>query len=141
VLFGLGALGGPILNGYLADRFGFAPVLRIAYLVEAAAVLMPALSTDTVWLALSSIVVGAFTPGIVPLVLGRVHELLANHPAAHKAAWSKATVSFAIFQAGAAYSLSYLFARTENYRFLFIIGAAALMLAFLINLTCSGKRT
>jgi predicted MFS family arabinose efflux permease len=84
VLFGLGALGGPILNGYLADRFGFALVLRIGFLVEAAAVLMPALSSGTVWLALSSVVIGAFTPGIVPLVLGRLHELLTHHPAAQK---------------------------------------------------------
>ncbi|HQT90300.1 MAG: hypothetical protein B7Z58_18200 [Acidiphilium sp. 37-64-53] len=135
ILFGLGALAGPILNGYLADRFGFAPVLRIAYLVEAAAVLMPALSNRTACLAISSFVIGAFTPGIVPLVLGRIHELLAHHPVAQKAAWSRATVSFAIFQAGSAYGLSYIFARTDNYRLLFVIGAAAMTLAFFINLT------
>lgn len=140
VLFGLGALGGPILNGYLADRFGFALVLRIGFLVEAAAVLMPALSSGTVWLALSSVVIGAFTPGIVPLVLGRLHELLTHHPAAQKAAWSKATVSFAIFQAGSAYGLSYIFERTDNYQLLFVIGAAAMIVAFVIDLAFSQRR-
>jgi molybdate-binding protein len=61
--------------------------------------------------------------------------LLAHHPVAQKAAWSRATVSFAIFQAGSAYGLSYIFARTDNYRLLFVIEAAAMTLAFFINLT------
>jgi len=134
VLFGLGAIAGPIVSGYLADRLGVARVLRISYLIEAAAVVLPVLGGGTSSLMLSSVVVGAFTPGIVPLVLGRVHELLAHHPSAQKLAWSRATVSFAIAQAGAAYGLSYILARTGDYHQLFIVGASALTLAFVIDL-------
>jgi predicted MFS family arabinose efflux permease len=135
VLFGLGATLGPLLTGHLADRAGFGPALRLAYLIQAGAVLLPALGLGHLWLILSSVVVGAFTPGIVPLVLGRIHELLAHHPAEQRAAWSKATVSFAVLQAAAAYGLSFIFANSGgDYRVLFAIGAGALMLALAIDL-------
>ncbi len=134
VLFGLGAMLGPLLSGHLADRAGFGPALRLAYFLQAAAVVLPTLGLGTVALIVSSFVVGAFTPGIVPLVLGRVHELLAHHPEEQKAAWSKATVSFAILQAGAGYGFSFIFARGGDYRLLFVIGTVALLLALAIDL-------
>ena len=49
----------------------------------------------------SSVVVGSFTPCIVPLVLGRVHELVSHSTERRRATWSHAT-SFALFQSGAA---------------------------------------
>jgi predicted MFS family arabinose efflux permease len=135
VLFGLGALAGPVLTGHLADRIGFGRALRLAYLIEAAAVSLPALLPGTAWLALSSVVVGAFTPGIVPLALGRIHEVLPHDHAAQKAAWSKATTSFALLQAAGAYGMSYLFAHGGgSYGRLFVVGAAALLLALAIDL-------
>jgi predicted MFS family arabinose efflux permease len=73
VLFGLGAIVGPRLSGHLADRAGFGPALRLAFFIEAFAVALPAFSSGSVWLIVSTVVVGAFTPGIVPLLLGRVH--------------------------------------------------------------------
>ena len=135
VLFGFGAVAGPILTGHLADRIGFGPALRLAYLIEACAVALPALGLGTVPLVVSSLVVGAFIPGIVPLVLGRINELLAHHPAAQKPAWSRATIGFAVLQASAAYGLSYLFARSGgDYALLFLIGAGALVLALAVDL-------
>lgn len=133
VLFGLGAIAGPVVNGHLADRIGFGRLLRISFLVQLVAVLLPALSTQPVAIAVSSFVVGAFTPGMVTLVLGRIHELLAHHPAAQRAAWSKATVSFALFQAAAAYGFSFLFSRDNDYQALFLIAASALVAAFAID--------
>jgi len=77
----------------------------------------------------------------VPLVLGRVHEILARHPAQQSGAWQTATVGFALFQAVAAYGLSFLFAASEgNYRLLFWIGTAAMLLAFVIDLLAAAKR-
>ena len=76
VLFGLGALVGPMLAGALADRIGFGPALRAGLRVQAAAVLVPAISTGSGALAASSLIIGAFVPAIVPLVLGRMHELI-----------------------------------------------------------------
>jgi MFS family permease len=134
VLFGLGAVVGPVLSGHLADRTGFGPALRLAFCVEAVAVLLPALGTGTAGLIVSSLVMGALTPGIVPLVLGRAHELLPHDPAAQKAAWSTATISFALLQAAAAYGLTFVFTQTGDYRLLFVLGAAAFVLTLGIDL-------
>ena len=135
VLFGLGALAGPIVSGHLADRIGFGPALRVAFVIEAVAVALPVLGPSQTWLVLSSVVVGAFVPGIVVLVLGRVHELLAHHPAEHKTAWSVATISFAILQAVAAYGMSYLLVSSGGgYRMLFALGATAMVLALAVDL-------
>jgi predicted MFS family arabinose efflux permease len=137
VLFGLGAVVGPLLTGHLADRTGFGPALRLAYMIEAVAVALPALGLGSAWLMLSSVVVGAFTPGIVPLALGRVQELLAHHPSEQKAAWSSATTSFAVLQAAGAYGMSYLFAAGGSYRLLFVIGGMAMTAALAIDLVAS----
>lgn len=139
VLFGIGAVIGPLVSGHVADRIGHGPALRAAYLIEAIAVALPILAVKTGfsphWLIASSLVVGAFTPGVVPLVLGRVRELLAHRPDAQQGAWRTATTSFAIMQAVGAYGMSFLFARSGgDYVVLFMLGAAALALAFAIDL-------
>jgi predicted MFS family arabinose efflux permease len=135
VVFGLGATVGPLVVGHLADRAGFAAALRLAFLVQIVAVAIPALGLGRLWLIGSSFVVGSFVTGTVPLVLGRIHELLPHHPAQQKAAWSHATVGFALCQAVAAYGLSFLFAESGgNYRLLFGVGAAAMILALAIDL-------
>jgi predicted MFS family arabinose efflux permease len=132
VLFGVGAALGPMLAGYLADRIGFAWALRLAFGLQAAAVALAVLPTGAWGLALSSLVAGAFLPGVVPLVLGRVHELAP--PEQTGAAWSLATIAFALGQAAGAYGLSWLFARSSDYSLLFELGAAAILLALLIDL-------
>ena len=135
VIYGLGAVVGPLLTGHLADRAGFAVALRLAFLVQAAAIAVPLVTTLPAGLLLSSLVVGAFTPGIVPLVLGRIHELIPHDIGAQRAAWSRVTASFAVFQAAAAYGFSYLFSRTGGgYLDMFAIGAGAVALALFIDL-------
>ncbi|GGJ41236.1 YbfB/YjiJ family MFS transporter [Neoroseomonas lacus] len=138
VLFGLGAMVGPVLSGHLADRTGFGPALRLALLVQGVAVLLPALGDSTALLAISSVVVGAFTPGVVPLVLGRVHEILPHDSQAQKAAWSRATTAFALMQAAGAYGLTFVFDLSGgDYLLLFRLGAAALLLALAIDLAAA----
>jgi len=135
VAFGLGAVAGPILGGHLADRIGFRSMLRLAFALQATAVAIPAFVSGAPWLIVSSVVMGAFTPGIVPLVLGRIQELLAHHPAAQKAAWSKAMIGFALLQALTAYGMSYLLsANGGNYGILFSLGAAAMVCALCVDL-------
>ncbi|QPF88241.1 YbfB/YjiJ family MFS transporter [Bradyrhizobium genosp. L] len=135
VLYGLGAVVGPLLSGHLADRAGFAAALRAAFLIEAVAVAIPAVSASPAALIVSSIVVGGFTPGIVPLVIGRIHELIPHSAANQRAAWAQATTTFALFQAAGAYGLSYLFAQNGgDYALLFVIGAAAVVAALAIEL-------
>jgi predicted MFS family arabinose efflux permease len=128
VLFGMGALAGPLLAGALADRIGFAAAFRLSLLVEAGAVSLALLPVPGA-LALSSILVGAFVPGMVPLALGRVTELLPGDPTAQGAAWSRATIAFAIGQTVAAYGFSFLFARGGVYGWLFGLGSVALVIA------------
>lgn len=135
VLYGIGAVVGPLLTGHLADRAGFAAALRAAFLIEAVAVALPAVTTSPAALIVSSLIVGGFTPGIVPLVIGRIHELIPHSAASQRSAWAQATTTFALFQAASAYGLSYLFAQSGgNYALLFVIGAAGVAAALAIEL-------
>ncbi|WP_441515212.1 YbfB/YjiJ family MFS transporter [Bradyrhizobium sp. 2TAF24] len=135
VLYGLGAVVGPLLAGHLADRSGFAPALRVALLMQAIAVVLPVISTAPAAMIVSSLIVGGFTPGIVPLVIGRIHELVPHSAAGQRAAWAQATTTFAVFQAAGAYGLSFVFERTGgDYALLFMIGAAAVAAALVIDL-------
>jgi predicted MFS family arabinose efflux permease len=134
VLFGLGAVVGPMLAGALADRIAFGPALRLALVIQAAAVALPTVTADPLWLAVSSLVVGAAVPGVVPLVLGRVHELVPGDAEGQRAAWSVTTMAFALGQAAGAYGLSFLFASGRPYTTLFAVGAAALTLGLVIDL-------
>jgi predicted MFS family arabinose efflux permease len=135
IFYGLGAIVGPLLTGHLGDRTGFGPALRVSFLVEAVAVLLPAISTSPASLIVSSVVIGSFTPGIVPLVLGRVHELLPHSAEQQRITWGHATISFALFQAAAAYGFSWLFAHTGgDYLLLFQLGGASVTLALAIDL-------
>ncbi len=134
VLFGAGAMIGAVTTGAVADRIGFAAALRLALVLQGMAVVLLTFDTGVVALTVSSIVIGAFVPGIVPLVLGRVHELL---PAGdgRKAAWSLATAAFAVGQAVAAYGFSFLFERTGgSYAPLFVLGSAALAVSLAVDL-------
>lgn len=134
VLFGLGAVVGPMLAGALADRIGFGPALRLALVIQVAAVALPTVTGDPLWLAVSSLVVGAAVPGVVPLVLGRVHELVPGDAEGQRAAWSVTTMAFALGQAAGAYGLAFLFASGGRYTTLFAVGAAALTLGLVIDL-------
>lgn len=135
VLYGLGAIVGPLVTGHLGDRSGFGPALRAAFLIEAAAVLLPTVSVAPLSLIVSSVVVGGFTPGIVPLVLGRIHELAPHSAEQQRATWSHATTSFALFQAAAAYGFSWIYAQTGgDYLVLFGLGGGAVVLALAIDL-------
>ncbi|MDN4987169.1 YbfB/YjiJ family MFS transporter [Bradyrhizobium sp. WYCCWR 13022] len=135
VLYGLGAIVGPLVTGHLGDRSGFGPALRAAFLIEAAAVLLPTVSTAPVSLIVSSLVVGGFTPGIVPLVLGRIHELVPHSTEQLRATWSHATTSFALSQAAAAYGFSWIYAQTGgDYLLLFAAGGCATVLALVIDI-------
>ena len=135
VLYGLGAIVGPLVTGHLGDRAGFGPALRVAFLVEAIAVLLPAVSATPASLIVSSVIVGSFTPGIVPLVLRRIHEFLPHDAEQQRAAWGDATTSFALFQAGSAYGFSWLFSHSGgDYPLLFWLGGGAVTLALAIDL-------
>lgn len=139
VIYGLGAVAGPLCAGAVADRIGYGLTLRGALLLQLVMVILPILSTAPILLGLSSFAVGAFTPGIVPLVLGRLREMLPHSPTAQKTAWSRATTAFALMQAAAAYAMSFVFAHSNGqYLLLFMLAAVALAIAFVMLMLFPG---
>jgi predicted MFS family arabinose efflux permease len=133
-LFGFAAIAGPVLFGSVADRIGFQPTLRALFIVDAGALVLLALTSHPAALVLSVIILGASVPGVVPLAVGRVHELVHVEPQ-RRCAWTVCTVAFAIGQAAAAYGFSYLFAKTGGaYGLLFVSGAGAFALALALDL-------
>ncbi len=132
IIYGLGAIAGPMVYGALADRIGPALTSHLALWLQAAAMGVMILSQQHIVLMLAVFVVGTFPPGIVPITLGRLHQMLHNDAVAQNAAWSRATTVFALFQALAGYGYSWLFARSGgDYHLLLLIGAGALLLALL----------
>jgi len=134
VLYGVAAIAGPVLCGNVADRIGFRAAYRIALALQALAAGLLALSGNGVLIGVATVILGVFTPGIVPLVLGRIHEMVPHDHAEQRAAWSRATTAFALFQALGGYGYSYLFGATHNnYALIFACGGVALALALLAD--------
>jgi len=135
VLYGVGAIAGPMLCGWLADRLGFAVVTRGALASQVVAVAVLAGLHQPWALAIATVLIGAFPPAAVPVTLGRIHELVPADGAAQGAAWSRATTMFALMQALAGYAYSYLFAASHGeHRLAFAIAVAAFALALAIDL-------
>jgi predicted MFS family arabinose efflux permease len=128
VLFGVGAMLGPVLAGRAADRIGFRWALRWALGIQMVAVAVLAVWTSTGWLVVSSLLIGAFVPGVV----GRVQELAS--PETRTAAWGHATTAFAVGLTAAGYGFSFVYSRTESYATLFALGGAIIALALVIDL-------
>jgi len=141
VLYGVAAIVGPVVCGNVADRIGFGATYRIALLLQAIGVAILALSGNPILIGVSTVMLGICTPGIVPLTLGRIHELVPHDHTEQRVAWSRATTAFALFQALGGYGYSYLFSRFHNnYTLIFVCGATALALALLADLLILRKR-
>lgn len=134
VMYGVGAIIGPVSYGFLADRLGARLSIRWVLAAQMVAVSLLAVTSSFAALALLAVILGSFPPGIVPLALARVHELIPNHHQ-QQIAWSRATVSFATFQAIAGFAYSALFnASGGHHELLFVIAAGAIMVALLLEL-------
>jgi len=134
VMYGLGAIVGPVSYGFLADQLGAKLSIRLVLAVQAIAVGLLSISSAFWALALLAVILGSFPPGIVPLALARVHELIPGHHQ-QQIAWSRATVSFATFQAIAGFAYSALFnASGGHHALMFVIAAGAIVVALLLEL-------
>ncbi len=65
-----------MICGRLADMIGFARTLHIVFAVKALAILLPLVATGPLALTVSSMAVGALTPGLAAVVSGVAFELL-----------------------------------------------------------------
>jgi len=134
VMYGLGAIVGPVSYGFLADKLGARLSIRIVLVVQAITLGLLAISSSFLALALLAVILGSFPPGIVPLALARVHELVPNHHQ-QQIAWSRATVSFATFQALTGFAYSAMFnASGGHHALLFVIAAGAIVVALVLEL-------
>jgi predicted MFS family arabinose efflux permease len=141
VLYGVAAIFGPLICGNVGDRIGFGMAYRFALLLQAGAAALLALSANPYVIGVATVALGIFTPGIVPLALGRVHELLPHDHAEQRAAWGRATSAFALCQALAGYGYSFLFSHTHNnYALIFACGASALAIAFIADVFVNRER-
>lgn len=132
VVYGVGAIVGPMVYGVLSDRCGAMTANRFALWLQVMVIAVMMFSTNHVALIVATLLIGSFPPGIVPITLSRVHHILPGDVHGQSAVWSKATTVFALFQAVAGYAYSYLFARSGgDYRLLMGVGAAALLVALL----------
>jgi predicted MFS family arabinose efflux permease len=130
---------GPLAGGHLGDRIGFRTALRLSFVAQALCVALPLVTASSIGLAVSSFVVGAFVPGIVAVTIGRTRELIPGDPAGQAAAWGFCTTAFALGQAIAGYGFSFIFAQSDNpYPALFLLGAAALLLALIVDFVTGG---
>lgn len=133
VMYGVGAILGPVVYGFLADRLGARTSIRVVLAVQAVAVALLCSTSSFALLALLAIIIGSFPPGIVPLALGRIHELVPRHDM-QQVAWSRATVSFATFQALGGYGYSVIFNANDGHHvMLFVIAASAIAVALVAD--------
>lgn len=135
VLYGAGAILGPPVYGFLADRWGGRGALRWLLLLQVLALAGLASTSNFALIAVMTVIIGTFPPGIVPLVLARIHELMPDQVQRQNAAWGHATTVFALFQALAGYGYSAIFNGSgANHRLLFVIAALSLALALLTDI-------
>lgn len=120
-VYGVGAALGPLVGGYASDRVGFGRTLVVAIAIQAAAVALPAVVRSLPAAFVSALLVGALTPGIPPLVLGRAGELAGIAAAARS--WRAATIGYALAQALAGFVVAAAFARIRAHPPLFVAGA------------------
>jgi len=123
-LFGIGAALGPMICGRLADAIGFARALHVVFAVKASAILLPLFATGPLALTVSSMTVGALTPGLAAIISGVAFELLGA--AAHAPAWRWLMIAFAVTSTIGGYLFSLIFAITGSYRVLFALATARL---------------
>lgn len=131
-LFGLGAIIGPLVAGFVVRRFGWHSSLAAGFLVKSLAIALPLLSIAPLNRSLSSLLVGALIPGLVALTSGRLAELVG--PTAHKRIWGQATAAFAAAQALSGYAMSGLYDLQGSYYPLFAIGSTMLAGGFVLVL-------
>lgn len=121
LLFGIGAIIGPLLAGFLGKRFGWHRSLALGFFIKAVAIAIPLISITLFWRSASSLIVGIMVTGLVTLTSGRVMELVG--PIAYKRVWGIGAVSFSSAQAASGYGMSALYGVLGSYLPLFAIGS------------------
>ena len=126
-VFGLGAVLGPLAVAFAATRRGWWTACTGTYIFKTVGVALPLAWLGFAGHALSSLLVGALSPGLSAVTSGYLMQLVG--PARHKLMWGYATAAFALMQAIAGYFMAWLYARWGSYQPLFLMGAVSLVCA------------
>jgi predicted MFS family arabinose efflux permease len=141
VIYGIGAVAGPPIYGYVIDRLGAVAAVRTIFLSQCAALTAMGFVHSLSAVGALSFITGTFTSGVVPLILGWLRECIPGNPERQNIVWSKSTIVFATSQALGGYAASALLAAGQvNHRMLFLLGAAAMGLALVVDLVASRMR-
>lgn len=141
VLYGVGAIAGPPLYGFLADRFGPRPTLRAVVLLQAAVLALVYVSENYWLLGGLTVIIGSFAPGIVPLALARVHESVRDNAQCQNLVWSRSTIFSAGAMAVGAYGFSALLnASGGDHRLLFLIASGLLVVALALEVDAKAQQ-
>jgi predicted MFS family arabinose efflux permease len=134
IIYGIGAIFGPPLYGWLADRLGASVAMRLLLVVQVIAIAALATFSNRLVVGTLVFVIGSFPPGIVPLVMAWIRETIPAYVTAQNVVWSRATVVFAACQAVGAYAYSALYTvHAGSHRMVFVVGAIAVAVALLID--------
>ena len=130
LVFGVGALCGPLAAGRTADRYGARTTLWVWLAVQVAA-LSAALFSGFVPLAISAASGGFSALGLTAICLARARELAGP---ASAGIWVRATASFAVAQAVAGLALAALFRATGSHDQIFTAGLVLSVVALVVAL-------
>ena len=133
IVFGVGALCGPVTAGRLVDRLGPELAYRMVMVGELLAVSLLLWPTGLAGLGVSALVGGLVVSGVTAAMLGRIGLRAGGDLAARQRGWTQATVAWAIGQAAGAYGMAWLYGQV-GYGALFAAALAALVAAALVEL-------
>ncbi len=133
VLFGLGALSGPVLLGRLTDRVGPVATYRVGLAIEGAG-LAGLLLRNPAMFGLMAFAAGLLVPGMTAVMLSRVQAASGPDAAARQRGWTQATVAWALGQAAAAYGLAWVYSHFRRYTLVLELAGLAVAFAAAIEL-------
>ncbi len=133
VVFGAGALCGPIIAGRIVDRVGPEAAFRVVMGAEALALVLLLLPGSAVGLGVSALLGGVVVSGATAAMLGRIGLRSGADPAARQRGWTQATVAWAIGQAAGTYGMAWLYSRA-GYDAMFVAALAAMAVAAAVEI-------
>ncbi|WCE32101.1 YbfB/YjiJ family MFS transporter [Vibrio sp. SCSIO 43137] len=125
MVFGFGAIFGPVILGVITHHLGWSYSLILAFALNTVAIATPLFCQTTAGYLFSSFFVGAMLPCIVALVSGSIYQLVGAD--LHKQYWGLATLIFAALQAFSGYSMSLLYNYYSGYHNLFAVASVCLL--------------
>jgi predicted MFS family arabinose efflux permease len=133
VIVGLAAIPASYLWDGVARRLGNVQALIVAFLLQTLSIILPVLTREAAWIALSAMLFGATFIGIVSLTLALVGRYYPGNPAR---AMARMTLSYCVAQIVAPVVTGYLSAHFGNYNaaLSFVAGVMLLGIVFLWRL-------